>query len=191
MSIIQPAPEPLKKRGLPRKASLFSPTIQDMTITRGKATKSTPSKSSPSKKTTSNTAKPGPAAAQQSKILRAIASSNPSSSSPSTISQPPPTPSNPSSSAAAAAAPAARKQPLLINDFPIRAKMRGRSPAQIPETPLPSNYKSVANKVTMVIVAMPILLVTSWVLYERLVLGEERKLLVQPTTEGKREKREL
>jgi hypothetical protein len=45
--------------------------------------------------------------------------------------------------------------------------MRGRSPAQIPETPLPSNYKSVANKVTMVIVAMPILLVTSWVLYER------------------------
>jgi hypothetical protein len=38
---------------------------------------------------------------------------------------------------------------------------------QIPETPLPSNYKKVANKVTMVIVAMPILLVTSWVLYER------------------------
>jgi len=31
-------------------------------------------------------------------------------------------------------------------------------------------------------VAMPVALVTSWVLYERFVLGEDRKVLVRPKT---------
>lgn len=35
------------------------------------------------------------------------------------------------------------------------------------QKPLPSNYNSVARKVTMAIVALPIALVTSWVLWER------------------------
>jgi len=46
--------------------------------------------------------------------------------------------------------------------------------------PLPKNYKPIARKVTMAIVAMPIAIVTSYVLYQRLVLGEDRKLLVKP-----------
>ncbi|KAA8569982.1 hypothetical protein MFRU_005g01390 [Monilinia fructicola] len=47
------------------------------------------------------------------------------------------------------------------------------------ERPLPSNYQSVARRVTMTIVALPILLVTSWVLWDRLVLGEQRKSLIR------------
>ncbi|KAG0645617.1 hypothetical protein D0Z07_8581 [Hyphodiscus hymeniophilus] len=45
---------------------------------------------------------------------------------------------------------------------------------------LPVGYKSAARKWTAAIVAMPILLVTSYVLYERLVLGEDKKVLVRP-----------
>ncbi|TQS37111.1 hypothetical protein Golomagni_02425 [Golovinomyces magnicellulatus] len=46
--------------------------------------------------------------------------------------------------------------------------------------PLPANYNATKRKVTMTIVALPIALVTSWVLFERLVLGKERKELVPP-----------
>ncbi|RKF76890.1 hypothetical protein GcM3_076008 [Golovinomyces cichoracearum] len=45
---------------------------------------------------------------------------------------------------------------------------------------LPANYNATKRKVTMTIVALPIALVTSWVLFERLVLGKERKELVPP-----------
>ncbi|KAF7939214.1 uncharacterized protein EAE97_007294 [Botrytis byssoidea] len=44
--------------------------------------------------------------------------------------------------------------------------------------PLPGNYQSVARRVTMTIVALPILFVTSWVLWDRLVLGQEKKSLL-------------
>ncbi|TGO39345.1 hypothetical protein BHYA_0056g00570 [Botrytis hyacinthi] len=45
--------------------------------------------------------------------------------------------------------------------------------------PLPGNYQSVARRVTMTIVALPILFVTSWVLWDRLVLGQEKKSLLR------------
>ncbi|ESZ94827.1 hypothetical protein SBOR_4787 [Sclerotinia borealis F-4128] len=45
--------------------------------------------------------------------------------------------------------------------------------------PLPKNYQSVARRVTMTIVALPILFVTSWVLWDRLVLGEPKKSLIR------------
>lgn len=48
------------------------------------------------------------------------------------------------------------------------------------EQPLPPNYKPVARKVTLAIVALPVLLVTSWVLWDRLVMGKERKELIRP-----------
>ncbi|TGO19811.1 hypothetical protein BTUL_0002g00560 [Botrytis tulipae] len=44
--------------------------------------------------------------------------------------------------------------------------------------PLPGNYQSVARRVTMTIVALPILFVTSWVLWDRL-LGQEKKSLLR------------
>ncbi|KAM0316154.1 hypothetical protein ACHAO8_003399 [Botrytis cinerea] len=47
------------------------------------------------------------------------------------------------------------------------------------EKPLPGNYQSVARRVTMTIVALPILFVTSWVLWDRLVLGQEKKSLLR------------
>ncbi|CAD6445962.1 5a755dae-42dd-4376-9e6d-b95d36e24091 [Sclerotinia trifoliorum] len=47
------------------------------------------------------------------------------------------------------------------------------------DKPLPGNYQSVARRVTMTIVALPILLVTSWVLWDRLVLGQEQKSLIR------------
>lgn len=46
--------------------------------------------------------------------------------------------------------------------------------------PLPPNYKPVARKVTLAIVALPVLLVTSWVLWDRLVMGKEKKELIRP-----------
>ncbi|KAH7048353.1 hypothetical protein B0J12DRAFT_113015 [Macrophomina phaseolina] len=44
-----------------------------------------------------------------------------------------------------------------------------------PAEPLPAKYKPAARRVTLAMVAAPIAIVTSWVLYERLVLGRERK----------------
>ncbi|OJD36778.1 uncharacterized protein BKCO1_900074 [Diplodia corticola] len=44
-----------------------------------------------------------------------------------------------------------------------------------PVEPLQARYKPAARRWTMAIVAMPIAIVTSWALYDRLVLGKERK----------------
>ncbi|KAF4633646.1 hypothetical protein G7Y89_g4468 [Cudoniella acicularis] len=65
----------------------------------------------------------------------------------------------------------------IVSNITSRA---GARPAASGSQALPPNYKLVARKVTMAIVAMPILIVTSWVLYERLIMGEERKHLVKP-----------
>lgn len=46
--------------------------------------------------------------------------------------------------------------------------------------PLPKGYNAVARKVTLAIVALPVAVVTSWVLWERLVMGQERKELIRP-----------
>jgi hypothetical protein len=53
----------------------------------------------------------------------------------------------------------------IVGDIATRAGARPNTGG--PGGALPKNYKSVANKVTMVIVALPVALVTSWVLYER------------------------
>lgn len=45
---------------------------------------------------------------------------------------------------------------------------------------LPTRYNTVARKVTLAIVALPVLLVTSWVLWDRLVMGKEKKELIRP-----------
>ncbi|KAM3084119.1 hypothetical protein ACMFMG_001775 [Clarireedia jacksonii] len=47
------------------------------------------------------------------------------------------------------------------------------------QKPLPSNYQSVARRVTMTIVALPIVIVTSWILWDRVVLGAEKKSLIR------------
>ncbi|KAI5844528.1 hypothetical protein DFP73DRAFT_584966 [Morchella snyderi] len=44
---------------------------------------------------------------------------------------------------------------------------------------LPSKYKPAERRVRVMIIALPIAIVTSWVLWNRLVKGEERKVLVR------------
>ncbi|KAF2089195.1 hypothetical protein K490DRAFT_55786 [Saccharata proteae CBS 121410] len=43
--------------------------------------------------------------------------------------------------------------------------------------PLPARYRPAARRVTSALVALPIAIVTGWVLYDRLVLGKERKVM--------------
>ncbi|RPA97357.1 hypothetical protein L873DRAFT_1809897 [Choiromyces venosus 120613-1] len=61
--------------------------------------------------------------------------------------------------------------------------------AQIPrpQTPadLPEKYRPAYRRVRTVVVMLPIAIVTSYVLYQRVVLGEERKVLVRKNGEGK------
>jgi hypothetical protein len=96
--------------------------------------------------------------------------------------------------------PIAALNSTIVSQISSRAGARpGRPP-----TDLPANYKPVARRVTLAIVALPIAIVTSWVLYQRrkfsiylqcldsyidradiadglqVVLGEERKHLVRP-----------
>ncbi|MCJ1359918.1 MAG: hypothetical protein MMC33_009921 [Icmadophila ericetorum] len=73
--------------------------------------------------------------------------------------------------------------PTALNSFivsqqsgrqiPPRNK-QGVSSGQIPE-----KYKPAARKITATMVALPIAFVTSWILYDRLVLGNEKKRLVK------------
>ncbi|TGO46797.1 hypothetical protein BCON_0307g00080 [Botryotinia convoluta] len=58
---------------------------------------------------------------------------------------------------------------------PAGARSMGRGKG---EKPLPGNYQSVARRVTMTIVALPILFVTSWVLWDR--RQEKKSLLREP-----------
>ncbi|KAH9209832.1 hypothetical protein DL95DRAFT_449150 [Leptodontidium sp. 2 PMI_412] len=73
--------------------------------------------------------------------------------------------------------PLAQLNSTIVSNIATRAGARPNTPGS---QQLPKNYKPVARKVTMAIVALPILIVTSYVLYQRLVLGEEKKMLVQP-----------
>ncbi|KAK6603619.1 hypothetical protein H4I96_06387 [Botrytis cinerea] len=52
------------------------------------------------------------------------------------------------------------------------------------EKPLPGNYQSVARRVTMTIVALPILFVTSWVLWDSSRTGEKSLLREPPMVPG-------
>jgi hypothetical protein len=58
--------------------------------------------------------------------------------------------------------PLAEMNRQIVSEISARAGARPAAANQ-----LPKNYKSVARKVTLAIVAMPIAIVTSWVLYER------------------------
>ncbi|PQE24321.1 hypothetical protein CJF31_00002572 [Rutstroemia sp. NJR-2017a BVV2] len=53
----------------------------------------------------------------------------------------------------------------ITSQLTTRAGARPTAGGQ--QKPLPSNYKSVARRVTMTIVALPIAIVTSWVLWDR------------------------
>lgn len=68
----------------------------------------------------------------------------------------------------------------IVNNItqPHGARREAGRQGQRKEGELPPGYASTARKVTLAIVALPIALVTSWVLWERLVLGRERKELV-------------
>ncbi|TGZ82788.1 hypothetical protein EX30DRAFT_339066, partial [Ascodesmis nigricans] len=58
-------------------------------------------------------------------------------------------------------------------------------PPQAPKPKFtPTQYKSTQRKVQSIIIALPIALVTSWVLYDRLYLGTERKKFEAPAVEG-------
>lgn len=104
--------------------------------------------------------------------------------------------------------PLAALNSAIVDNISTRAGARPNAGGS--KNSLPPNYKPVARKVTMAIVAMPIVIVTSWVLYQRctlldylskdisipppffdrsrfpwliylaVVLGEDRKLLVKP-----------
>jgi len=90
--------------------------------------------------------------------------------------KPVPTPHKPASAAAKAAPPPSAKAapklhiPLaalnseIVSNISTRA---GARPNVGSGNPLPKNYKPVARKITMAIVAMPIAIVTSYVLYQR------------------------
>ncbi|EPE26740.1 hypothetical protein GLAREA_02654 [Glarea lozoyensis ATCC 20868] len=65
----------------------------------------------------------------------------------------------------------------IVSNITARA---GARPRPAGNSGLPPSYNNVARKVTMAIVAAPIAIVTSYVLYQRLVLKEEQKYLVQP-----------
>lgn len=72
-----------------------------------------------------------------------------------------------------------KTQPKLKTVAREQSQLKAITDATRPK-PLPPNYKSIKRKVTMAIVALPIVFVTSWVLFERLWLGKERKELVPP-----------
>jgi hypothetical protein len=55
---------------------------------------------------------------------------------------------------------------------------KGPIPTPLSYKELPSKYKPAERKVRAVIIALPVAIVTSWVLYERLFLGQEQKVLV-------------
>ncbi|XXH05377.1 hypothetical protein Hte_011803 [Hypoxylon texense] len=65
-----------------------------------------------------------------------------------------------------------------------RARLPLRPIAPRPKRVDPSGpeYKQAARKYTQFMVAMPILLVTSWVLFDRLVMGNEKKTIPRGLT---------
>ncbi|TVY32451.1 hypothetical protein LSUB1_G008289, partial [Lachnellula subtilissima] len=93
--------------------------------------------------------------------------------------KPPPTAKATAPPATKPHVPLAELNSAIVSNISTRA---GARPNTAGSRALPPNYKSVARKITMGIVAAPILIVTSYVLYERLVLGEERKLLGKTST---------
>ena len=75
--------------------------------------------------------------------------------------------------------------PSSLNAFAVNTLTaqahRSRPAPNIKAGTLHPKYKSVARRVTLVMVAAPIAIVTSWVLWERIVMGQERKKLGKPS----------
>ncbi|KAI1400211.1 hypothetical protein F4819DRAFT_462005 [Hypoxylon fuscum] len=67
-------------------------------------------------------------------------------------------------------------KPRIVRSQPAvqRAQFSPRPTRTDPSSP---EYRRAARKYTQLMVAMPILLVTSWFLFDRLVLGNEAKTL--------------
>ncbi|KAL3425535.1 hypothetical protein PVAG01_02326 [Phlyctema vagabunda] len=134
------------------------------------STKSTPEPSSSKSAAASKSAKdPAGAKAPSKSSAAARAPINPPPGNPSKATPP---------GAPGPRIPIAAMNSAIVSDISSRAGARPNASAS---NKLPPNYKSAARKVTVAIVAMPILLVTSYILYQRLVLGEERKRLVGPS----------
>ncbi|KAI9712891.1 MAG: hypothetical protein M1812_006760 [Candelaria pacifica] len=95
-----------------------------------------------------------------------------------------PSPSNPRQVPEAAAKPTL--SPSSLNSFAVSQLSTGRfgTKPKTNDAALPANYKSAARRFTFAIIALPIAIVTSYVLYERL-LGQERKRLVRSPPEPK------
>ncbi|OWP02485.1 hypothetical protein B2J93_61 [Marssonina coronariae] len=92
---------------------------------------------------------------------------------------PPPPPARPIPPAAPKPPPTPRADvPMAARDSAVVSGISTRTGAR-PNTAgsqqLPKNYKPVARRVTAAIVALPIALVTGYVLFQRLVLGQEKK----------------
>jgi hypothetical protein len=120
---------------------------------------SIPSKPQPSKSTPLPPSKSPAPAAIPAQSTKTAPQSTPQSYTP------PPNISQPSLSKPAAKIPIASLNSQIVDNIATRAGARPNTAGS--KSSLPPNYKPVARKVTMTIVAMPILLVTSWVLYER------------------------
>ncbi|MCJ1399652.1 hypothetical protein MMC11_002854 [Xylographa trunciseda] len=73
--------------------------------------------------------------------------------------------------------------PTSLNAFAVSTLSAHAHPSRpapkLKDGGLPKNYKSAARRVTLAMVAAPIAIVTSWVLWERLVMGQERKRLLR------------
>ncbi|XMA11904.1 hypothetical protein WAI453_004695 [Rhynchosporium graminicola] len=114
-----------------------------------------------------------PVPQQQKPVLPPASSANPPYSP--VKSTPPPLPS--AKPTTKSYVPISELNSAIVSKITTRA---GARPNTASSQQLPKNYKGVARKVTTAIVALPIAIVTSYVLYQRLVMGEEKKMLVPP-----------
>ncbi|KAL5328038.1 hypothetical protein ACEPPN_005745 [Leptodophora sp. 'Broadleaf-Isolate-01'] len=134
---------------------------------------------SPQQKSSSSSKAPDPkiAAKQPPPPQPPVGKTTPPPSSPPPSAKPTPAPTPKPTPTTKPHIPLAQLNSTIVSNIATRAGARPNTPGS---QQLPKNYKPVARKVTMAIVALPILIVTSYVLYQRLVLGEEKKMLVQP-----------
>ncbi|MCJ1438863.1 hypothetical protein MMC27_008253 [Xylographa pallens] len=96
-------------------------------------------------------------------------------------------PRSPPSSTHASAPKTSHLSPSALNAFAVSTLSAQAHPSRpapkINDGSLPKNYKAAARRITLAMVAAPIAIVTSWVLWERLVMGQERKRLVREPVE--------
>jgi hypothetical protein len=180
-----PAPSPPASAKTEPKPALSKPatktpvtpeTSKILEQVRDLAAKKVPASPDPTKvsKPSPTTTTPGPASASP-ETPSASTNTPPPYSEP--IPPPKPTKIPPAASKAPQKIPFAAMNSEIVSNISTRA---GARPNAGPSGKLPPNYKSTARKYTAAIVAMPILIVTSYVLYER----REFLLLVQAVVQG-------